>query len=400
MLLPALSLMASLALFSAVPGPETVALSDAPLMVPPTAPYGLLEVLSGHVTVATPAGLETLFGAGKQRLLPERGHLRFGAMSEAELGWMGKGSLRVQGPAAVEWTGAPFGGETLGLLEFARVQLEVRVGKLGIRLPGEVLLVAEHGAFELLSRSTGAYGVHNLGGNKASLFVPAVGGPERRQLAAGSWIWIDPADYLGSAGFESLFSPKVEEPVELEEAPPEEEPLEQEPPVDEIPQTEEPPAAEPAPGGFVLMGAPAFAPWEEPLPQPVKMVPDEPIAAEAVALEPALADLVFGEFSGPRGLIAPVGALTSELGIAGGALESQPRVAPLLELSGLVPTPELEAAPEPEYVSVPFGRSPGLRLRLPAPQPAASLRAAPTVRLAPPTSGGLSDLLNGGIDFD
>ena len=202
-------ILASLILLAAL-GPDTSAPSAPhPVLVAPTAPFGLLELHTGHLTLATETGLETLFGPNADRVLAARGHLEVGALSEAELRWIGRGSLRIWGPSVLDWQGLPFGGETLGLLDFTRVEVEVREGKLGLRLPGGVLLVAEHGALELVRRSSGAFGVHNLGGRRAALFVPAEGAPERRDVEAGTWVWIDPADYLGRVGFEALFAPVV-----------------------------------------------------------------------------------------------------------------------------------------------------------------------------------------------
>lgn len=184
----------------AAPAPEAAlaALDDA-----------FLALNKGRMTLITDRGMESVMGRRGDTPLVERGHLLVGTTGEAELVWIGRGSLKVTGAASVEWHGSPFEEQPLGLFDFTRAQLEVRTGELGMRLPGGVLLVAERVVVELVQRSSGVFGVHHMAGKPLRIVVPAIGQPDVRTLETGQWLWIDPMDYLGRSRFEYALSPEA-----------------------------------------------------------------------------------------------------------------------------------------------------------------------------------------------
>jgi len=260
------------------PAAVTAEQPDAPLR------GGYVALRKGRMTLITDAGVEPIFGELGDRDMARRGNLELGAISEAELRWAGQGSLRAFGPASIEWTGSPFTGDPLGLFDFRRLEVEVRSGELGARLPGGVLLVARRSALEVVRRSSGAFGVHHLGGQTAQLIVPAEGAPDARTLGAGEWIWIDPEEYLHEPRFafptqETSIEQPSPEPPAIDFGGPDPQP---------VPEVFAPEALEPEKGELILIdpvfvapfgfkAEPALEPAVEPAIEPVAKPTTEPV---------------------------------------------------------------------------------------------------------------------------
>lgn len=298
------------------PTPASTEQPDSPIR------GGHVALRKGRMTLITDAGVEPIFGELGDREMAHRGNLELGALSEAELRWSGKGSLRAYGPASIEWSGSPFVGAPLGLYEFRRVELEVRAGELGVRLPGGVLLVATRSALELTQRSSGVFGIHHLGGQTTQVIVPAVGAPDARTLDSGGWIWIDPEEYLRETRF--VFPTKASEPgVEEGEQPsgaPEEElaaePVDVSQAAEEGEQDQKPDEQ----GAVTPPETPAMASSSPPEP-PAPTLAAEPAEVVTQPIEPATAQDGSGEEPAEILFVGPVSVPEFELPLEPESLE-------------------------------------------------------------------------------
>ena len=140
--------------------------------VPPRPPVEVvLKVLSGRASLVQGEKVETLTRVGGAREIAGKAYLELGTGSELELAWPGLSSVRLTGPAALEWT--PPGADPmrikLRLLRFDRLEAEVRRGSYVLDLPQAWSLDLGRGAISIEERPQGDLVITHRGGEDAKL---------------------------------------------------------------------------------------------------------------------------------------------------------------------------------------------------------------------------------------
>ncbi|MEM7309246.1 MAG: hypothetical protein AAF682_21355 [Planctomycetota bacterium] len=131
----------------------------------------MLRIHRGGVWLVRGESIERLTRVDGSRRVEGAAYIELGAGGEIELAWPGLASLRVTGPAALEWTpsaSAPNEG-AVQLYRFRRLEAEVRRGRRDLRLPQGWNLSLARGAVHAEERVTGDVLVHHRGGADAHL---------------------------------------------------------------------------------------------------------------------------------------------------------------------------------------------------------------------------------------
>ncbi|MDE0896315.1 MAG: hypothetical protein OSB10_06990, partial [Planctomycetota bacterium] len=116
------------------------------------------SLASGRGTLVADGSVESLATSPTRRDLPRSGHFELEAISEMELRWTGKGSMKFEGPAAFDWEGDPFGdssGDSFRLIQVSDIYLEIRRGPMVLGLPGQVELTVASGILQIEKSSSG-----------------------------------------------------------------------------------------------------------------------------------------------------------------------------------------------------------------------------------------------------
>ena len=143
--------------------------SPAEPPLPP--PVALIELRAGRASVAQRGSLAALVRGAAPLALAGRAHLSVAAGGEVDLRWSARASLRLFGPAALEWE-APGGDEPLRLSfqALGRADIEVRRGRLRLLLPQDWVADLERGSFALSACATGGAVLAQRAGAPARLF--------------------------------------------------------------------------------------------------------------------------------------------------------------------------------------------------------------------------------------
>jgi len=162
------------------------------------------SLTSGRGTLVTDGSVESLATSPTRWDLPRTGHFELEAISEMELRWMGKGSMKLEGPAAFDWEGDPFGvssGVSFRLIQASDIYLEIRRGPMVLGLPGQVELTVASGILQIEKASSGKYSLSSLGGAPLDVAVPTAKGITHVTVRPGRSLWIDP-DALNRVAFD------------------------------------------------------------------------------------------------------------------------------------------------------------------------------------------------------
>ena len=133
---------------------------------------GQVEVMRGRAVLHEENGSKRLLGTREQFRTPDQAHLELGAGAELRLSWPGLASLRVWGPASLDWQpwkpSIQVPGREPGLAwrvtEMAWADLEVRRGVHRLELPGDWSARIEQSALHLRSLPWGPIEVRHHAG--------------------------------------------------------------------------------------------------------------------------------------------------------------------------------------------------------------------------------------------
>jgi hypothetical protein len=139
-------------------GPLGAEATGKDLPTPPV--FARLAVHAGRATLVQGEAIAILTRVSARRDVRGEAYVEIGVLGELELAWPGAASLRVSGPAALEW--GPSG--DLRVLRAARLELEVRRGVRAVDLPGGWAVDVGRGAIGAAERATGDWLVENRGG--------------------------------------------------------------------------------------------------------------------------------------------------------------------------------------------------------------------------------------------
>jgi hypothetical protein len=134
---------------------------------------GRVSVLRGRAVLVDEDGSRRLLGTAEDFQAPEKAHLELGAGAEARLTWTGQASLRLWGPASIDWqpwiprvkSADREPGLAWRVTELAWADLEVRRGVHRIELPGNWSARVEQSAIHLRSLPWGPIEVRHHAGS-------------------------------------------------------------------------------------------------------------------------------------------------------------------------------------------------------------------------------------------
>jgi hypothetical protein len=133
--------------------------------LPPPPAAAALTVRAGRASLVQGEDVRVLTRASKPRAVRGEAYAEVAVLAEVELSWPGSASLRVRGPAALEWT--PDG--DVRVLRAERLELEVRRGVRRLALPGGWSLAVERGAIGAGETPSGDWRVEHRGGSAVPL---------------------------------------------------------------------------------------------------------------------------------------------------------------------------------------------------------------------------------------
>ena len=122
-------------------------------------------------------------------------YVELGSRARAEIAFPGRGSLRVEGPAALEWSPAGRGETPVVELErFERLEVEVRGERFRLELPQAWAFDVRRAALALESLPSGALVVHHHGGDGVRVLsrVPRPQQDWPRKIEAGRRVRLRP----------------------------------------------------------------------------------------------------------------------------------------------------------------------------------------------------------------
>jgi hypothetical protein len=128
--------------------------------IPPPPAAAALTVRAGRASLVQGEEVRVLTRASKPVEVRGEAYAEVAVLGEIELCWPGSASLRVRGPAALEW--APNG--EVRVLRAERLELEVRRGVRRLALPGGWSLAVERGAIGAGETASGDWLVEHRGG--------------------------------------------------------------------------------------------------------------------------------------------------------------------------------------------------------------------------------------------
>jgi hypothetical protein len=107
-----------------------------------------LEVLEGHISIATTAGVTEVRGPQRSQSLTGTVYVELAALARVHVDWDATASFAVTGPATLEWSPAngPNSSLKLRIVECKELHLEVRSGPFALELPGDRRAEVERGA--------------------------------------------------------------------------------------------------------------------------------------------------------------------------------------------------------------------------------------------------------------
>lgn len=154
-------------------------------VAPPPATGARLAVQAGSARLATAAGVIELAPGREPPTVDGAAHLQVDPRAEIELGWPRRASLRVTGPAALEWHGGD--PATVRLLHARAAHAESRGAPLTLHLAGGWTVEPEGSLLHVEAVPGGGWRVGHDAGRPATLVHPAGadGTRPRTRLLAG-----------------------------------------------------------------------------------------------------------------------------------------------------------------------------------------------------------------------
>ena len=189
---PRLSALA-LVLLSAVPASDR---KDLP--TPP--PAVVVDLYAGRGRLLQGEQVRTLTRFHSRVEVRGPAYVELGPGGELELAWRGRSSLRVHGPAALEWhpprpagEGRPATAEVTSLLRFKRLEAEVRRGGQVLHLPQGWTVRLGRAALHAAESATGELTLLHRGGAEAVVSRPGSEDAAPVKLGTGQALRLPPA---------------------------------------------------------------------------------------------------------------------------------------------------------------------------------------------------------------
>jgi len=155
-----------------------------------------VSVLRGRAMLVRGEDVRILVRDSEPATVPGSAHLELGSRAQVEIAWPGRGSLRVEGPATLEWS-APARGErsVVELERFERMEIEVRSASLLFELPQAWAFDVRRAALAVESLPSGALVVRHHGGEDVRVLsrVPREDDRWPRRIAAGERARLQPS---------------------------------------------------------------------------------------------------------------------------------------------------------------------------------------------------------------
>lgn len=131
---------------------------------PPVSTEAVVRLVAGRATLVQGDEVDHLARVGRSWVARGASYLELGPGGEVEIAWNGLASLRVTGPAALEWERKPYRGPHVRVLRLKRLEVETRRGGLRLDLGQGWTLELERAALHAAHRFGGGIDVIHHGG--------------------------------------------------------------------------------------------------------------------------------------------------------------------------------------------------------------------------------------------